>query len=384
MINALLDIWYMMPGSVKWIILAGVGYLATSVLLATGYAALIMVVLWGAAALGFAYRSGRLPVTGFLESLLAGFTNAPPSTSLNAATGGAQPAASRPAAPPGGAQAAPPSLSRKDALTHGTQIIDRLLGNGDAKRRIQDLVNLAHDASQRGRKGFGVRPPATLVLFYGPSGVGKSDMARAFALLFYAYGGMETPKMVRLRGRQIMDAGPGGAGQLAEQQALAALDGVLLIDDAEWLAGGRGHSGSDFAVEVGRAFLHVAEAHPDRLFIVATGRESFRNKLRGDNNLESAWLKKVNVEEVPFEPLSTDELFEMFRGHCENDRVRLDTEIAPFVRRAIKHMQERDRDQFANAYAIQTLFDKAAQPARLRSSGREAIFAASDFDSVSI
>jgi hypothetical protein len=84
----------------------------------------------------------------------------------------------------------------------------------------------------------------------------------------------------------------------------ASLDGMLLIDDLDWLAGASGGA----AAEVGNRLLAVARRYPGRLFVIGTGSAAAVSRLDPTNR----WLGQLNVRRIDFPPLGTPALQEIF------------------------------------------------------------------------
>jgi hypothetical protein len=198
------------------------------------------------------------------------------------------------------------------------------------------------------------------VIFEGPPGTGKSQIAKAFPALLYGVNAVTEYKLVELRERDVIDGGAGGASQVAEQFAEAALDGALLIEDAEWVSRGN----STVAVEVGRAFLRVAQANPGKLMIIMTGRPNLKSSLIENSELRRAWLNQTDVNDVTFEQLSIDELMEIFGDLQDQANTGAEPQLLPRVRSMLQDLQK--KDDFANAHAVHRIFDEGLKRAKTR------------------
>lgn len=372
--SILLDIWFLLPGPLKWIAMAIGAYIVASSLLGSfALTLLLLAALVGLLFLGLSAKAGTLALGGMLgkvaqhltgPSILPVPSHAPASQNQAAGAHAASPQVPAPQSSPA------PSMTRPKALQLGTDAINTLHGNDTAKRLLSDLVAVAEAASKRGETGLGLTAQLHLVLLHGPSGTGKSQVVQALPALLYGVGALSEYRAQILHGREVRDAGAGGASELAERRALASLGGVLILEDAEWLAGIASHAGSDFAVEVGRSLIGVAEAYPGLLTIIATGRSDIRNKLIENRLLQSAWINKIDTSDIEFEDLSTEDLIAVFRDLLLSANAELPSELLPLVRQLIEARRKAEGDLFSNAYAVKRILDGALKRAKIRTEGR--------------
>ena len=197
--------------------------------------------------------------------------------------------------------------------------------------------------------------PATIVLLTGPRGTGKSSVALALAAELRAAGALGTDRIIPLGPMET----PGLVGIFGSTDAAAAavsdriqaaLDGTLLIDDLDWLAGSPdGHA----ATEVGNRLLAMARRYPGRLFVIATGSVAAVSRLDPGNR----WLGQLNARRIDFPPLSASALRDIFVRLLEEKGLSL----APGAGRAVDIQIEERRTQageeFDNAHAARRLVD---------------------------
>lgn len=318
-----------------------------------GFALVAGILLGIVAVLGVLRKAGRLDsLPGPLERL------------LDRVTGSRAPLPARTAAPPAAPQAQPPagrpSLSRKQAYDAATSAIARLHGIETAKARLDQLIDLASTAAKRGQTGFGTAAPASLIVMSGPHGTGKSTVAKQFARLLYGLGVTHVPDAVELDGPYVLAQGLGGAGQLAMEAARAALDGVLLFDNAEWIGSSSGRAWNGVGVEVGRALMRVAslDENRGRLFIIATGGPGLSASLFDDAELKRTWLNRLTIHRIAFDELTDEQLLAVFRDLQAQKSVSLDDNLEPQVMRLLLERKRRAGEHFDNALAVLQLFDE--------------------------
>ncbi len=180
----LLDLWFMLPAPIKWVIIAAFAYFAATVLLGSLLPIILLAVtLGGLLYVGLAAKSGAVALSGMLGHIVRALTNSAPASANSPI---AQP--STQFAPP---QPPPqPAITRREAYELGSQAINALHGNDEAKRQLDALVNVAEVAAKRGEKGLGLTAPLHLILLHGPSGTGKSKVAEALPALLYGVGAL--------------------------------------------------------------------------------------------------------------------------------------------------------------------------------------------------
>jgi energy-coupling factor transporter ATP-binding protein EcfA2 len=367
--NVVLALWRALPGGVRWIVAAiGAYFLATLFMGAAGLVLILAVAAWAFVIAGYLYRAGQVAFPATARSVLAWFTadrSAPVATPGSPATA--------PAPPP------PPALTatQREALKeHSIRKIDALHGQHAVKQRVAQLADVASASAARGEKGLGVGAPVQMVMFLGPEGTGKTKIAEAFAGLLCGVGACAENKIVELRRRDVTDAGPGKASAIVEQHAEAAVGGVLLIEDGEWLARGSDDPDYPFAAEVGKALVDVGVQHPGELILLVTGGTDLRSRVAERASLRAPWLNKTHVEIIEIEALGEDELVAAFMGMLKDRSVRAGDDVQAEARQVLKKkMGSRD---FANIHTVRELVDKAISLARIRSASRDILLVASD------
>ncbi len=155
----------------------------------------------------------------------------------------------------------------------------------------------------------------------------------------------------------------------------------MIVEDADWLAGIKGNPGADFAVEVARALINVAEVFPKEITIIATGRGQTRQSLLENRDLRSALLNKIDVSEIEFNDLSLDDLLSTYRDLEAKAGISTAVDAMPQVRRLIEQRRDADKDDFSNAYAVERILDAALKRANQRpsSSGGRILLTRDDF-----
>jgi len=341
-----------------------------------GWAVVLAIVLWVLVAVGLARHYGHLrEIPDQLGMLLDRLIAAPASTPASATARGG-PAMPPQASPPGASvRSQPPAQTVRKADpaavgAQGARIIENLHGLDRTKAQLNDLLTVATNARSTGQPGFGTLAPATMLIFHGPAGTGKTQAAEAFAAVLYGAGVITEPSLVPLRSGHMADQSAGSAFELGQKAAESALGGVLLIEDAEWMAGTSG--GDDrFAVEVARGLMQTISAHPHELILIATGGPGLRAKLIENATLDRELLSKLDVEDVAFEDLATPALVTIFRQHAGARQVSLHASADMKLTELIDAMRRDAGDRFDNAVAVRRWFDRIYKNAQRRAASEQ-------------
>lgn len=320
----------------------------------------LSIVLWVVVVVGLLYASGYLNALSRVP-ILAGGLGALTGTRLaHGASGSPRARPTAPAASSSASPAAERALSdeeRRQLSERATRTFSEdLIGVDDAIATIDEsLLDVARSAQQRGEAGFGfgTTAPALVVILAGPHGVGKTVAARAIAELYAGAGILKTEKIVALRERDV-DSGFGRTdAKTALKLAESAVDGTLLVDNADWLAG------ADSAAEAGLAILEVAQTNPQRLLVILTTSDAVERKLRNDSR-HGRWLNKLTVRTVTFKPLDEPTLFELLKRNLDGRQLRLDDKAEKPAVGLIRETRDAMGADFDNAVACRRLADDLA------------------------
>jgi SpoVK/Ycf46/Vps4 family AAA+-type ATPase len=237
--------------------------------------------------------------------------------------------------------------------------LEAMVGLVPVKREVNGLIARLQVEQKRRAQGLPTAPLSLHMVFTGPPGVGKTEVARALGDIYRSLRALRVGHLVEV---QRADVVAGFIGQTAPkmlEKCNEALDGILFIDEAYTLAGTPG-SGGDFGREAIDALLKFMEDHRDRIMVIVAG---YPNEMRRfiDTNpgLAGRFTKTID-----FPRYSADNLCEILRRMAEKQHFTLpdgfQTRIKPWI-------NERSRaEDWANAREMRTLLEKAREAQAMR------------------
>ncbi|NYI04258.1 AAA family ATPase [Allostreptomyces psammosilenae] len=185
------------------------------------------------------------------------------------ALGGADGAAPR--ADDGGAAQAPPGAAESDPLTSALAELEDMVGLEPVKRQVRAISAQLRMAELRRRAGLPVQPPKRHFVFSGPSGTGKTTVARILGRIFRALGLLSGGHLVEAQRPDLVGEFLGQTAIKANELIDSALDGVLFIDEAYSLASTSYSKGDAYGEEALQVLLKRAEDNRDRLVVILAG-----------------------------------------------------------------------------------------------------------------
>jgi stage V sporulation protein K len=237
--------------------------------------------------------------------------------------------------------------------------LEAMVGLVPVKREVNGLIARLQVEQKRRAQGLPTAPLSLHMVFTGPPGVGKTEVARALGDIYRSLRALRVGHLVEV---QRADLVAGYIGQTAPKmlgKCNEALDGILFIDEAYTLAGTPGSSG-DFGREAIDTLLKFMEDHRDRIMVIVAGYPNeMRRFIDSNPGLAGRFTKTID-----FPRYSADEMCEILRRMAARQHFTLpdgfETKIRPWI-------TERSRaDDWANAREMRTLLEKAREAQAMR------------------
>src|SRR5260370_14171137 len=186
--------------------------------------------------------------------------------------------------------------------------LDAMVGIAPVKQEVKGMIARMQVEQKRRDQGLDVSALSQHMVFTGPPGVGKTEIAR---LVGEIYKGLKVLRKGHVVETDRAGLVAGYIGQTATKTldtCREALDSILVIDEAYSLAGSPGGSGSDFGKEAVDTLLKFMEDNRDRIIVIVAGyRNEMRRFIDSNPGLSSRFSKTID-----FPSYNSAELSEIF------------------------------------------------------------------------
>lgn len=243
------------------------------------------------------------------------------------------------------------------------QELDELIGLASVKAEIGRLVaQLVNEQSYRAR-GASLLPPRRHLIFSGPSGVGKSRVARGFGEICERLGALRKGHIVSVDKADLEDAHAGRKIGAMRSKCEAALDGILFVNNNAFLPAGILRSTGDLRLDPVDVIVDFMLRHRGRFIVVL----DVRPKQCGYISFHSGFARCF-TETIHFAPYSAFELMQILAAQAKRVGLPLpeglEADLIPWI------MANRARADWRNAREMADLFGKVLG-ARTRRGARQ-------------
>ncbi|AXK33329.1 AAA family ATPase [Streptomyces armeniacus] len=251
-------------------------------------------------------------------------------------------------------------------LAQALDELERMVGLEPVKRQVRALSAQLHMARLRAGQGLPVQPPKRHFIFSGPSGTGKTTVARILGRAFYALGLLGGDHLVEAQRADLVGEFLGQTAVKANELIDSALGGVLFVDEAYALSNSGYSKGDAYGDEALQVLLKRAEDNRDRLVVILAGYPEGMDRLLAANpGLSSRFTTRVDFPS--YRPLELTAIGEVLAA--ENGDV-WDEESLEELRSIGGHVVDQNWiDELGNGRFLRTLYEKSCAYRDLRLSG---------------
>jgi stage V sporulation protein K len=259
------------------------------------------------------------------------------------------------------------SQASADARAEGgekaIQFLNDLQGLEEVKTELNKLLAFAKILAERKKRDLKCESLSMHMLFVGPPGTGKTEVARQVGKLLYSVGLLRRGHVIEASKKGLVGQYVGETPKLVQQKFDDARGGVLFVDEAYTLDDGQ------FGKEAIETLMKLMEDFRDDVVVIFAGYEADIERLLTTNpGLTSRFSRRFK-----FTNYQPETLINIFTDLVSRGGYTLDDSAAREAKRQISDMASKGaRDpSFGNARAIRTLYEKviSAQSERLAMQG---------------
>jgi SpoVK/Ycf46/Vps4 family AAA+-type ATPase len=238
--------------------------------------------------------------------------------------------------------------------------LDAMVGLAPVKQEIKRLTARLEVEQKRREQGLPVAALSQHMVFTGPPGVGKTEVARVIGEIFRSLKVLRKGQIVETDRAGLVAGYVGQTATKTLDKCREALDGILFIDEAYTLAAGTGGSGHDFGKEAIDTLLKFMEDNRDRIVVIVAGYPNeMRRFIESNPGLSSRFTKTVD-----FPSYGANDLCEILRRMAAGQHFSLPDDFAAALTPWIEaHAKLPD---WGNARSMRTLLEKAREAQAIR------------------
>ena len=251
-------------------------------------------------------------------------------------------------------------------LAQALDELERMVGLEPVKRQVRALSAQLRMARLRADQGLPVQPPQRHFVFSGPSGTGKTTVARILGRVFHALGLLGGEHLVEAQRADMVGEFLGQTAVKANELIDSALGGVLFVDEAYSLSNAGYGKGDAYGDEALQVLLKRAEDNRDRLVVILAGYPEGMDRLLATNpGLGSRFTTRVDFPS--YRPPELTRIGEVLAAEGGD---RWDPEALDELHSISSHVvSEEWIDELGNGRFLRTLYEKSCAYRDLRLSG---------------
>ena len=237
--------------------------------------------------------------------------------------------------------------------------LDAMVGLAPVKQEVKALIARMQVEQKRRDQGLDVSALSQHMVFTGPPGVGKTEIARLIGEIYQGLKVLRKGHVVETDRASLVAGYLGQTAIKTLDKCREALDGILFIDEAYSLAAAPG-LGADFGKEAVDTILKFMEDNRDRIVVIVAGyRNEMRRFIDSNPGLASRFSKTID-----FPSYTTAELSEIFKRMATRQQFNLpegfEARLKPWIESRAK------AEDWANAREMRTLLERSREAQAMR------------------
>ncbi|MFF3754387.1 AAA family ATPase [Streptomyces sp. NPDC002018] len=244
--------------------------------------------------------------------------------------------------------------------------LERMVGLEPVKRQVKAISAQLNMARLRAGQGLPVQPPKRHFVFSGPSGTGKTTVARILGRIFYALGLLGGDHLVEAQRADLVGEFLGQTAVKANELIDSAIGGVLFVDEAYSLSNSGYTKGDAYGDEALQVLLKRAEDNRDHLVVILAGYPEGMDRLLATNpGLSSRFTSRVDFPS--YRPLELTAIGRVLAA--ENGDIWDEESVDELLSISGHVVDQGWIDELGNGRFVRTLYEKSCAYRDLRLSG---------------
>ncbi|MBR6403104.1 MAG: AAA family ATPase [Eubacterium sp.] len=237
-----------------------------------------------------------------------------------------------------------------DTINEILNDVDSMIGLGNVKKEIHDMVNMILINEMRRRKGLKSPVMSRHLVFTGNPGTGKTTIARAIGQIYKTLGILERGHMIETDRSGMVAGYMGQTAEKVNEVVNRAMGGILFIDEAYSLVS---DNEGDYGQEAINTLLKLMEDNRDNLVVIVAGyTNEMENFINSNPGLRSRFNRYIH-----FKDYSDDELLQIFKGYVNQQDYNLEEGSDDIILKAISKLRANEIDNFGNARSVRNYFE---------------------------
>jgi stage V sporulation protein K len=237
--------------------------------------------------------------------------------------------------------------------------LDAMVGLAPVKDEVNKLIARLQVEAKRRAQNLPVTPMSLHMVFTGPPGVGKTQVARSLGEIYRSLRVLRKGHLVETERSDLVAGYVGQTAPKTLEKCREALDGMLFIDEAYALVSQK-DAQFDFGREAIDTLLKFMEDHRDRIVVIVAGYPAeMRRFVTSNPGLASRFTKTIE-----FPPYEAQELCDIFRGMAQHQNFHLPDGFEAKLKAWVAPNAK--QPDWGNAREMRTLLEKSREAQALR------------------
>lgn len=228
--------------------------------------------------------------------------------------------------------------------------LDKMPGMSQIKEKMKDIIECAQLQKLREEQGLPKVEISRHLVLQGPTGSGKTTVARLLGQIYYDLGITKNPQIIEVDRGDLVGSVIGETALKTKKAVEAARGGILFIDEAYTLSKG---DGNDFGQEAIDTLLKCMEDHKDDLIVIVAGYTELMSKFINSN----PGLKSRFKTCIDFKDYTAEELYQIFLLLCQKHGMTIETTALEDLKKHFEKMAKNKGLNFGNGREVRNYFE---------------------------